>query len=212
VLAPRDDELPMMVVTHMSSFQTPLIATSHEEVSGTSYMIEEPCVRDARHGHMDPQIQGETYDVQTIDLTFTHQHEEIESQILEQIVEIDRVMEHLLPRSPCIDEDALFIGQDDHGTCPDTSTWDPGADDSSRLSAREDTTAHTGYSRIQRELAVEDDEELRMGRPSGIVDSRQFNTLSSTERVVEDFSDGTSRERHEVVPQRDYDQESHHLT
>jgi hypothetical protein len=50
-----------------------------------------------------------------------------------------------------------------------------------------------------------------MGRPSGTVDSRQFNTLSSAESVVEDFSDGTSSERHEVVPQHEYDQESHHL-
>jgi hypothetical protein len=54
VLTPRDDEIPMMVVTHMSSFQTPLIAMSHEEVSGMSDMIEENCVRDAHHGHVDP--------------------------------------------------------------------------------------------------------------------------------------------------------------
>ena len=38
--------------------------------------------------------------------------------------------------------------------CLDTSIWDLGADDSSRLSAQEDTTTHTGYSMIQRELAV----------------------------------------------------------
>jgi hypothetical protein len=69
VLAPRDDELPMMVVTHMSSFPTPLIATSHEGVSGISNMIEEPCVRDAHHGHVDPQIREEIHDVQTFDLT-----------------------------------------------------------------------------------------------------------------------------------------------
>jgi hypothetical protein len=56
VLAPRDDELPMMVVTHMSSFQTPLIATPHEEVSGMSDRVDEPCVRDAHHRHVDPPI------------------------------------------------------------------------------------------------------------------------------------------------------------
>jgi hypothetical protein len=66
-------------------------------------------------------------------------------------------MEHLLPGSTCMDEDELFSSQDDHSTCLDTSIWDPGADDSSRLSAQEDTAAHTGYSMIQRELAVEDD-------------------------------------------------------
>ena len=43
MLAPRDDELPIMVVTHM-------IATSHEGVSGMSVRVDETCVRDAHHG------------------------------------------------------------------------------------------------------------------------------------------------------------------
>jgi hypothetical protein len=71
VLAPRDDELPMMVVTHMSSFQTPLIATSHEEVSGMSDRVDEPCVRNAHPRHVDPPIQEEIQGVQTGDLTHT---------------------------------------------------------------------------------------------------------------------------------------------
>jgi hypothetical protein len=50
-------------------------------------------------------------------------------------------MEHLLPRSVYIDEDALFSSQDDHSTCLDTTLWDPGIDDSSKLSAQEDTTS-----------------------------------------------------------------------
>jgi hypothetical protein len=58
-------------------------------------------------------------------------------------METDRLVEHLLPGSTCSEEDALFIGQDDHNTCLDTSIWDLGADDSSRLSAQEDTAAHT---------------------------------------------------------------------
>jgi hypothetical protein len=158
VLAPTSDDLPMRVMTHLSSFQTPMTATSYEDSSS----IAKPCVRDAQHGHMDPQIQEETYDVQTVDLTFTHQHEEIESQIwetplVEQIVETDRLMEHVLPGSACIHEDALFIGQDDHSTCLDTSIWDSGADDSSMVSAQEDTGAHTRYSVMQRELEVDDD-------------------------------------------------------
>jgi hypothetical protein len=66
-----------MVVTHMSSFQTPLIAMSHE-VSGMSDRVEEPCVRDAHHRHVDPSIQEEIQGVQTMDLTHTDQHEEIE--------------------------------------------------------------------------------------------------------------------------------------
>jgi hypothetical protein len=181
-----------------------------------SDMIEESYVRDAHHGHMDPQIQEEIHDVQTVDLTLTYQHEEIESLLLEtplveQVMEIDSWMGHLLPGPSCSDEDVPFIGQDDHSTCLDTSIWDPGADDSSRVSAQEDTTAHTGYSMIQRELAVDDDVQSHIGGPSSTVDSGQFNTLSSAESVVGDSSVGTSSERHEVAPQHDCDQESHYL-
>jgi hypothetical protein len=221
VLAPRDDELPMGVVTHLSPVQTPMIATSHEEISGTSGMMDEPSVRDAHHGQVDPQIQEEVQDVPTVDLTHTGQPEEIESQLLEtplveQIAEADRWMEHLLPGSDCMDEDALFSSQDDHSTSLDTSIWDPGADDSSRLSAQEDTAAHTGYSMIQRELAVEDDVQLRMDRPSSTVDSGQLSTLSYAESVFGDSRVDISEtdsgsEGYEVAPQHDHDQESHHL-
>ena len=104
-----------------------------------SDMMEEPCVRDAHHGRMDPQIQEETQDVQVVDPTLTGQHEEIESHLLEapfveQIVDADRLMEHLLPGSTYIDEDALFSIQDDHSMCLDIAIWDPGANDSSRVS------------------------------------------------------------------------------
>jgi hypothetical protein len=54
VLAPRDDELPMGVVAHLSSIQTPMISTSHEEISGTTGMMDELSVRDAHHGQVDP--------------------------------------------------------------------------------------------------------------------------------------------------------------
>jgi hypothetical protein len=37
-----------------------------------------------------------------------------------------------------------------------THLYDPGTDDSSKVTAQEDTTAHTGYSVIHRELAVGD--------------------------------------------------------
>jgi hypothetical protein len=222
VLAPTDDQPPMVVVTHLSSFQTSMIATSQEDISGMSDMIEEPCVRDAHHGHVDPQIQEEIQDVQTVDLTHTDQHEEIESQFLEtplveQIVDADRLMEHLLPGSACTDEDALFIGQDDHSTCLDTSIWDPGADDSSRVSAQEDTVAHTGYSVIQREITPSDGVQWHTGGPNNTVDSGQFSTLSYAEGVFGDSRVDTSRtdtssEGYEVAPQHDYDQESHYLT
>ena len=35
VLTPRDDELPMGIVTHLSPVQTSMIAMSHEQISGT---------------------------------------------------------------------------------------------------------------------------------------------------------------------------------
>jgi hypothetical protein len=57
-------------------------------------------------------------------------------------------------------------------------------------------------------MTSSDGMQWHTGVPSGTVDSRQFITLSSAKSVV---SDGTSSERHEGVPQHDYDQESHHL-
>jgi hypothetical protein len=58
---------------------------------------------------------------------------------------------------------------------------------------------------IQGEIASSDGVQWHTGVLSGTVDSRKFNTLSSAESVVEDFSDGTNSERHEVVPQHDCD-------
>jgi hypothetical protein len=126
----------------------------------------------------------------------------LETPLVEQVAEADRLMELLLSGSDCMDEDALFGSQDDDSTCMDTAIWDPGADDSSRLSAQEDTVAHTGYSVSQGEMASTDGMQWRTGGPSGTVDSRHFIILSSTESVV---SDGTSSERHEGVPQHDCD-------
>jgi hypothetical protein len=77
----------------------------------------------------------------------------LETPLVEKIVEADRWMEHLLPGSDCMDEDALFSIQDYHSMCLDTSIWDLGTNDSSRLSAQEDTTAHTGYNVSQGEMA-----------------------------------------------------------
>ena len=57
MLAPRDDELPIGVVAHLSPVQTPMIATSHEEISGTTGMMYDLSVRDAHHGQVDPQVQ-----------------------------------------------------------------------------------------------------------------------------------------------------------
>jgi hypothetical protein len=83
----------------------------------------------------------------------------LETPLVEKIVDADRLRGHSLLGSACIDEDALFSSQDDHSTCLDTSTWDPGADDSSKVSAQEDTTSHTRYNAIQREIEPSDGEQ-----------------------------------------------------
>jgi hypothetical protein len=124
---------------------------------------------------------------------------------LSKIPEDDRLMEHLLPGSVCIDEDALFSSQDDHSTCLDTSLWDPGAEDSSRLSAQEDTTAHTGYSVSQGEMASSDEMQWHTGVPSSMVDSGQFNMSSYAEGVFGDSRVGTSRtDYQQLLTDRDY--------
>jgi hypothetical protein len=110
----------------------------------------------------------------------------LETPLVEQIAEVDRLMEHLLPRSVCIDEDALFSNQDDHNTCLDTTLWDPSVDDSSRLSAQQDTTIHTGYNVIQKELASSDGIQWHTRVPSDTVVSGQFSTSSYAEGVFGD--------------------------
>jgi hypothetical protein len=120
-------------------------------------------------------------------------------------VETDSLLEHLLLGSIYSDEDALLIGRDDHSTCLDTSVWDPGADDISRVSAQEDTTVHTGYGAIQIGVAVGDGVQWHTGGLNSIGDSGQFNALYFEECVVGDSIVDTSNERHEVAPQQDCD-------
>jgi hypothetical protein len=157
----EDDELPMMSEPHFSSSQSYMLATTHEDISGILDMVEQPCVGIVHKEHMDLQIQEERHGLEIVDLTHTYQYEESESRLLEialmdQVVETDSLLGHLLPGSIYSDEDALLIGRDDHSTCLDTSVWDPGADDISRVSAQEDTAAHIGYGAIQIGVAVGD--------------------------------------------------------
>jgi hypothetical protein len=164
---------------------------------------------------MDPQTREERHDVQTFDLTHTYQYQESESLLLEtplfdQVAETDSLTGHLLPRPVGNDVDALLIGRDSHSMCLDTSVWDPGADDSSRVSAQEDTAAHIGYNMIRRGIAVGDDVQSHTG-PSSRVDRGQFSPLSFAESVVGDSRVDTSSEGHEVAPQHDCDQESRYL-
>jgi hypothetical protein len=217
-MAPRkscmeDDELPMMSDPHFSSSQSPMLATTHEDISGIPDMVEEPCVGIVHKGYMELQTQEERYGMELVDLTHTYRYEESESTLLEiplmdQVVETNSLLGHLLPRSIYNDEDALLIGRDDHSTCLDTSVWDPGADDISRVSAQEDTTAHTRYSAIQMGVVVGDGMQWNTGGLSSTVDNGHFSTLSFEECVVEDSIVDTSSEGHEVEPQRDCDHES----
>jgi hypothetical protein len=80
----------------------------------------------------------------------------LDTPLVEQMVETDRLMGHLLLGSSCIDDDTLFISQDNHSMHLDTSIWDPGADDSSRVIAHEDTISHIGYNVIKREMTFTD--------------------------------------------------------
>jgi hypothetical protein len=140
----------------------------------------------------------------------------LETPLVEQVAEADRLMEHLLPGSPYIDEDELFSSQDDHSMCLDTTIWDPSAEDSSRLSAQEDITTHTGYSVSQGEMESSDGMQWHTGVPCSTGDNGQFSTTSYVVGVFWDSRadtrrTGTSIEGSEMAPQHDHDQESHHV-
>jgi hypothetical protein len=172
----EDDELPMMSEPHFSFSQSPMLATTHEDINGILDMVEEPCVGIVHKGHMDLQTQEEWYGLEIVDLTHTYQYEESESPLLEislmdQVVETDSLLGHLRPGSIFSDEDALLIGRDDHSMCLDTSVWDPGANDISRVSAQEDTTAHTGYNAIHMGVAIGDSVQWHRGGLSSTGDS-----------------------------------------
>jgi hypothetical protein len=135
----------------------------------------------------------------------------LETPLFVQVADTDSLTGPLLPGPIDSDEDALLIDWDGHSTCLETSVWDPGADDSSRVSAQEDTAAHTGYSVIQMGVAIGDGVQWHTRAPSSTVDSGQFSALSLAESVVGDSRVNTSSEGHEVTPQQDCDQESRYL-
>ena len=117
-----------------------------------------------------------------------------------------RLIGHSLLGSTCIDEDALFSIQDDHSMCLDIAIWDPGADDSTKLSAQGDTTILTGYNVIQKELASSDGIQWHTRVLNRTIDSGKFNKSSYAEGVFGDSGAITSRtdansEGSEVAPQ-----------
>jgi hypothetical protein len=87
---------------HFSSSQSPMLATTHEDINGILDMVEEPCVGIVHKEHMDLRTQKERYGLEIVDLTHTYQYEESESPLLEiplmdQVVETDNLLGHLLP-------------------------------------------------------------------------------------------------------------------
>jgi hypothetical protein len=74
----EDDELPMISNPHFSSSHTPMLARTHEDISGIPDMVEEPCAGIVHKGHMDLQTQEERYGLELVDLTHTYQYEESE--------------------------------------------------------------------------------------------------------------------------------------
>jgi hypothetical protein len=75
MLAPTNEQLPMAVVTHLPSFQIPMINKRYED----SRSIEESYMQDAHNGFVDPLFQEELQDVHTIDFTHTDHQQDIES-------------------------------------------------------------------------------------------------------------------------------------
>jgi hypothetical protein len=138
-----------------------MIDITQEDISGIQDVVEESCVAFKHKGHMDLQTQEERHGLERVDYIHTYQYEESESPLLgslllDQVVETDSLLGYSLLGPVYSDEDALLIGRDNHISCLDTYVWDPGADDTSKVSAQKDTTAHTGYSVIQMEVAVGD--------------------------------------------------------
>jgi hypothetical protein len=49
----EDDEFPMRSEPHFSSSQSPMLATTHEDISSIPDMVEDPCVGIVHKEHMD---------------------------------------------------------------------------------------------------------------------------------------------------------------
>jgi hypothetical protein len=170
------EELPMeLSVTQSLPSRTFMLDMTQEDISDIQEVLEEPCVVLEHKGHVDLQTQDERHDLETDDYIHTYQYGESESPLLgspliDQVVETGSLLGYSLPGPFYSDEDALLIGRDDHISCLDTYVWDPSADDISRVSAREDTVAHTGYSAIQRGVAVGDGVQWQIGGLSSTVE------------------------------------------
>jgi hypothetical protein len=57
----ENDELLMMSEPHFSSSQSPMLATTHEDISGIPDMVEEPFLGIVHKEHMDLKTEEERY-------------------------------------------------------------------------------------------------------------------------------------------------------
>jgi len=149
---------------------------TQEDISGILDVVEEPCVVFEHKEPMDLQAQEERHDLETNIYMHTYQYGESESPLLgspliDQDGETDMSVGYLLLGPIYSDEDHFLVGRDDHITCVETSIWDPGSDDISRVSAQEDTTAHTRYRVVQMEAIVGDDVQWHSGGVSITTDN-----------------------------------------
>jgi hypothetical protein len=209
----EDDELSMTTMTHFSSSQTHMIATTHEDISGILDMIEDTCVEIVHEGYMDLQIQEERHELDPVDEIDNYKYEEREAPLLEillldQVVEIDSLIEYS-PLGPAYsDEDAILTDRDDHILCLDTVVWDTGTYDINRGSTHEDTTSHIRYNVIQRGVAVGDGVQCHIVGLCNTMDNGQFSALCFVESVFGNSMVDTTAEGHDVAPQQDCDQDS----
>jgi hypothetical protein len=78
-----DDKPPMKwSVTHSSPSQSPMLATTHEDINGIPDVVEEPCAMIEHKGHLDLRAQDGRHDLETDDYIDTFQYGESESHIL----------------------------------------------------------------------------------------------------------------------------------
>jgi hypothetical protein len=136
-----DNDPPMeLSVTHSLPSQSLMLDTTHEDSSGILDVVEEPCVVIEHKGHVDLQVGEERQGLETDDYIHTYQYGESKSPLfgsplIDQVVETDMSMGYLLLGPVYNDKDAFLVCRDGHITSMDTSVWDPGANDISRLSA-----------------------------------------------------------------------------
>jgi hypothetical protein len=120
--------------------QSSMAAITHEDVSGTHDLREEPLVMVKHEEHSDLHGLEERYDSKISDYTHSLHHGDHEPPLLEgplkaQVIAIDEIVEHI----PCGPTNREVYASTDCGNGyikdVDTTIWDPGSDDTSGVNA-----------------------------------------------------------------------------